>query len=587
MPLRHRNVVKQPCSRRWALVLAALGAVYSAAPLYAFEAWQISVGYDQLFNALGPTIPGGAGVKISQVEAPETGGKYYPDATSTEFTADFDPLGQPVTFIDGSGNAGAGTSSHATTTVGRWMYGNTFGLARTANEVTVYEANSWLLNVLKYTGVEEPVAQDFRVQNHSWVGTVNPNNPSSDVPILKRYDYLIDVNNITAIVGASNNDSSIPTSHQRLLASSMNAIVVGRSDGRHSRGVTGSAYHGGRIKPDIVSLASVTSAATAQVSSAAALLHSAAAGGDASQNETMKAIIMAGATKQEFANFVDPFTGQINAWARTQTQPLDDLFGAGELNVFNSYRIFAGGKHAGSAEEPVSSAESFGWDYRDLRNDAEVGDIYYKFVVPEGITTTDVSIMLAWNAKVIDANPSNESIFTPSDTLQNLDLKLYDSTTGFQATLVDQSVSTLDNVEHIYLQNLAAGTYTLAVTGAAGIDYGLAWRMATLAVLPTADFNGDGEVDGTDLVTWQQNVGKLVNAQRSQGDANGDGAVDGADLAVFNAQVILAPPDDPPPLLQALAIHAVPEPGALGLVVVAGVMIARTMRRVRQSGLLV
>jgi hypothetical protein len=51
----------------------------------------------------------------------------------------------------------------------------------------------------------------------------------------------------------------------------------------------------------------------------------------------------------------------------------------------------------------------------------------------------------------------------------------------------------------------------------------------------SADFDGDGDVDGNDFLGWQ--VGLSTNdAARIDGDANGDGAVDGADLTIWRDQ---------------------------------------------------
>jgi predicted outer membrane repeat protein len=51
----------------------------------------------------------------------------------------------------------------------------------------------------------------------------------------------------------------------------------------------------------------------------------------------------------------------------------------------------------------------------------------------------------------------------------------------------------------------------------------------------TADFDGDGRVDGGDFLRWQRGVG-TPNATKSDGDANGDGAVNGADLGSWKSQ---------------------------------------------------
>jgi beta-glucanase (GH16 family) len=51
-----------------------------------------------------------------------------------------------------------------------------------------------------------------------------------------------------------------------------------------------------------------------------------------------------------------------------------------------------------------------------------------------------------------------------------------------------------------------------------------------------ADANGDGVVDGADMMLWQQNVGAADPSGPEQGDFNFDGAVDGADLDVWKEQ---------------------------------------------------
>jgi hypothetical protein len=51
-----------------------------------------------------------------------------------------------------------------------------------------------------------------------------------------------------------------------------------------------------------------------------------------------------------------------------------------------------------------------------------------------------------------------------------------------------------------------------------------------------ADFNGDGSVDGVDLLAWQIGFGAQSGATLADGDANGDGAVNDADLAAWQSQ---------------------------------------------------
>src|SRR5262249_55421014 len=61
---------------------------------------------------------------------------------------------------------------------------------------------------------------------------------------------------------------------------------------------------------------------------------------------------------------------------------------------------------------------------------------------------------------------------------------------------------------------------------------------AWIARLPApADFNGDGSVDGGDLVTWTANAGRESGALNAQGDADFDGDVDGADFLIWQSNL--------------------------------------------------
>jgi len=51
-----------------------------------------------------------------------------------------------------------------------------------------------------------------------------------------------------------------------------------------------------------------------------------------------------------------------------------------------------------------------------------------------------------------------------------------------------------------------------------------------------ADFDGDGDVDGEDFLTWQNGLGTSGSATRSAGDADGDLGVDQMDLRIWRSQ---------------------------------------------------
>ena len=567
-----------------AAALAMCGSAVSAQP------WQELIDYTKLKSRVGGAVPTGSGGIISLVEG-TTGGaaaRSYPNLSGVEFTADADPTlpdGVAVSLTDGSGVAGNGFSNHATG-ISTQFFGNYSSTAPGANVVVHYEAGNWLTSQLHYTTNAEPELPLFRVQNHSWV--FSSTNVNEDLSALRRLDWQIENSDMTAVVGANNAASLSQSAHPRLLIHAYNAIGVGRSDGYHSRGTT-STYGAGRFKPDIVATHDTlisSSRSTAMVSSAAAMLHEVVAGTDAAKSETLKAMLLAGATKQEFAGFIDtmpqsgggPLRNVLNPWDRTPTRPLDDILGAGELNVYNSYLIQLGGQYAGSQAAPTVAAGSYGWDYQDHKNDSAVGDIYYSFEIADGSTAEELSIILAWNTKVTDLN-SEPGTFTPDtdDSVQDLNLELFDSSGAFLGNLLDQSISTVDNVEHIYQTNLGAGTYTLKVSGAAEWDYGLAWRMTTKFDEISADFNEDGVVDGTDFLTWQRNVGTLLGAAHSEGDADGDGDVDGDDLTHVQNRVL----PSPPMLAASRSAAAIPEPTTLALA--AGALLAAAGWSLRRS----
>jgi hypothetical protein len=204
------------------------------------------------------------------------------------------------------------------------------------------------------------------------------------------------------------------------------------------------------------------------VASAAALLHEVAAGTDAAKSETMRAVLMAGATKEEFVG-----------WDRTTTRPIDDVFGAGELNVYNSYQILQAGEFDGSLATPTFSVGLTGWDYVSAITPADT--MYYNFDVAAGQMLDKLSISLNWNLEVIDTDPS-ALVFNAETHLANLSMRLFNSSDSFLGSLVDASLSPVDNVEHIYISGLSAGTYTLQINTDRTTDYGLAWRSSLTAV---------------------------------------------------------------------------------------------------------
>ncbi len=405
--------------------------------------WKADIGWNQLFAEKGGSLENGAGIVVSMAEAPQ-GGNYMPNTTGGQFTG--------KTIINGSGGSSA-PSSHATG-VARVFFGNTDSIAPGVTHITVFNANDWINNQLGFATGADPVSLPFKIQNHSWISL----GTTGIADVSRRIDYVVNQHQ-TLMVGGVNNGtgSNFPT----LMASAYNALNVGRSDGNHSTGTT-TVYGPGRNRPDIVAPGTTTSQATPMVCSAAALLHQKAIGTDASRADAMRAVLLSGATKHQFPG-----------WSRTSAQPMDSVYGAGQVNVYNSYKILEGGQFTGSTTAGSIPVGFQGWDYRSSITPGQ--DVYYEFVIPSYGMVSDFAITLTWNMLITDTNPDPD-VFAPSEVLGNLDLRFYDSSGIWLGNELDTSLALVGNVEHLYFPLLGPGNYTLRVSSDTLRDYALAWQ---------------------------------------------------------------------------------------------------------------
>jgi T5SS/PEP-CTERM-associated repeat protein len=138
-----------------------------------------------------------------------------------------------------------------------------------------------------------------------------------------------------------------------------------------------------------------------------------------------------------------------------------------------------------------------------------------------------------------------------------------------------------DSFEIIDAESLA-GTFSAVLGGGGGAGFWEASYTASSAILSyvadivspfTADFDGNGVVDGGDLSIWEMNFG-LSPATMADGDANGDGIVDGADFNIWQEQLGSMVPAAP-------AAGTVPEPGSFAMAALALAGLAGLRRRVR------
>jgi len=460
-----------------------------------------NIGYTQLQTELGANTPTGAGVVVSQVEAGSKSGgvDYYlpflPGSIDPEFTGK--TIHETLTP--------AGVSGHATT-VGTYFYGNISSIAPGINSIYGYDADNWLGSGFLNTGGGEPLISSARVANHSWIGEyILSGNGLIDIPAniqaLSRLDWVINRDEYIQVVAMNNGsgNASIP-----LLGSSFNAIAVGLSNGDSQNGsyplvTTPSTPYAlsGRTRPDLVVPEGATSWGTPMVSAAAALLVEVGHTGgttlstdpavksttnrngdtiyNAERSEVVKAALMAGASRT---------TSQLTlGYAVNTTNGLNSIYGAGQLNIYNSYHIIAAGEQNSFQDAPGTHGNigSTGFDY-----DPYFGGLapasgqaasnrtasYYFKPLAGGVITAS----LVWNLDV--ASDLN------SATLYNLGLYLYDVTTG---QLVGSATSAADNTENLWLSLNAGQDYLLQVLALTGDnflwDYGLAWDIST-AVAP-------------------------------------------------------------------------------------------------------
>ena len=500
------------CSRASALLLVlrtfvcGFGATALIPAQTAHANYLDDIGYTALRAELGAALPTGAGVGVTQVEANTigTGLSYMPDINNSDFA------GKTI-----SARSGASAVSGHASTVGVFYYGITGSVSPGVNTIDVYNADLWVYSgSLKTNTTSAPAGESRKIQNHSWIGSVDSGG-SIDLDILRRFDFAIQRDDFLSVAGVNNGSGSgIPA----LLANAYNGISVGLTNGEHSTGVS-TVDGAGRVKPEMVAPQLATSFATPMVSSAGAMLRGAAP--TAGQHSvTLKAMLLAGATKDQFAN-----------WNRTTTRPMDAHYGAGQLNVFHSYHILAAGQQAASAS---TSVDKRGWDYNTTLTTAR----QYFFDIPAGDSASRLSAALTWNRIIADTIPGPASWGNPSSAAPDLALRIYQATGFTKGALVDESVSPVDNIEHLYEATLPPGRYALEVTGnQTGVAYGLAWNTVSNITIAatTPDASERGLVPGTFTVTRS---GPLADALAVSYTVSGNAAA-GTDYASLAGSVTI------------------------------------------------
>ncbi|MDB2687661.1 hypothetical protein N9Y42_10665, partial [Mariniblastus sp.] len=472
------------------LLLVTFCMSFSFASASSVLGFQSVNGVGQLRNLIGTENANGSGVDLLQVEAVrvlrdtndidndgdtrEILERYYgPHTTNGQFDGKtFQVFGDPPSD---------GPSSHASG-VGFDLYGNSLGAAGGIGDsgsppISITSASNFINNSL-INGGGTPDVFTHNVSNHSYIADLDDENSTSENPffeedaveVLRRLDYSINEGNMTTVVGTSNGATAeLPA----LFVQSYNTINVGRADGSHASGLT--TLNGtGRNAIHLVTNETTTSGATAVVSGLASILHQTGSPiTSATNQEVIKATLLAGATK-------DIIPGD---WDNSSPQPLDEVFGAGQANIFNSYLIQQAGEMNGTAAGGVLSptTDFNGWDYGiDFETEDE---LFYEFLVDSNTRLEELSIALTWNIGIEDGTPNSFS-FNPESELANLSLELFDST----GAIYEFSDSSVDNIEHLYFDTLSEGTYRLRVFNNSSenvsTDFALAFRSSVVSAVP-------------------------------------------------------------------------------------------------------
>jgi hypothetical protein len=501
----------------------------------AHAGYKDDIGYTRLLIEQGANLPDGSGVHVTQAEASTSGegnpAVFLPDNVNVAELA-----GKIVT--DQSGSTTGTFSSHATG-VAKTFYGNTSSIAAGISAINAYLADSWLQSdFLRFGSVpdKKPLSSSDRIANHSWIGSYA--DVAYDSEVLRRTDWLVETDEFIQCVGVRNSSNA----NQPLLSGAYNVIAVGKSDGLNGYGTTqlDSDYVSGRTRPEIVAPKSTSSTATPVVAAAAALLvelgnnnpglstdpvvtsttsRNGNTVNNAERSEVIKAALMAGADRVTSNSSSADITDYRADPANQTVNGLDSRYGAGQINIYNSFHIIAAGEQNSDEDDAPGSGVIglSGFDYDPSFGGAGGSNPAASYRFSAGENAVAMSATLAWNIAVDGGNGSG---FSGGTTLHNLDLYLYDISDGGQV-LLQSSASSVDNTETIRAILDAGRDYLLQVAGQGSFDwdYALAWQMVVLV-----DTDGDGIPDAVDM------------------DDDNDGLPD-ADEAIYGTNPLVADSD--------------------------------------------
>ena len=452
------------------------------------------IGYTRVVNELGTKIPKGKGVIVTQSESSGKTTAYMPDIKLSEF--------KNKTITDKSSPLPLGPYSAHATGVGKAFFGNN-AIANGITEINCYSANGWLIT--DYLNADhrslEPKAVNDRIANHSWIGGIK--DEKTILNVLKRIDWVINRDEFIQVVGIKNSAEL----NSPMLSAAFNVIAVGKTSGDNGRStkLLDPTYISGRSRPHIVVPANTSSGAAPIVASTIAFLIETAHNNpnlstdpkenfttnrngekiyNAERSEVIKAILMAGADKftNNSTKLKNDTQNNIIDYRVDQKyhtdNGLDVRYGAGQLNIFNSYKIISAGEQNSKEDDPASDGVivDYGFDYDPSFGGKHTTASYY-FTTDTKPGTLIAS--LVWNVNI----RKGTIISFPGKAINhNLDLGLYKIKNN-NKILISKSNSLIDNSENILVSLEPSSRYLLEVTASTEQelfewDYAIAWQIS-------------------------------------------------------------------------------------------------------------
>jgi hypothetical protein len=257
-----------------------------------------------------------------------------------------------------------------------------------------------------------------------------------------------------------------------------------------------------------------------------------------------------------------------------------------EMGFYNAYDPTPIAPPPGAAPNGAAGVATIGYAFRTVLIPGSKGWQYW--LLPPELDGSDADTIVKFN----DIGPGWHTYTAEfSATGMTFEIDLFrdglrnTSITPDEVTGIRPGAAGVDGSSSFDLPLVAGGFNSVRIGGPSGLNSGgtglnafdnilLQMVPADVPATDNADFDGDGDVDGADFLTWQRGLGEP--GDRADGNANPtvDGDVDADDLAVWKAQFGAGSTPAAP------AASAIPEPAAFALAFV-GLMAGMAARRRR------